>query len=317
MFPTGYDLRALFVFTCVVETGGMTQAAKALEMTQSSVSQAVANLETALKIALFDRSVRPMALTHNGHALYERAKDLLEGAGNLLRDTQENNHLSFETLTLGLVESFANTVGPHLIMQLPNLTKKWRIHAGTSPDQHTSLTNYEVDMIVSTSDQSPRHEGLSIYPIVEEQFVLVYPKSFTGHLEGIKQVEGLPFIRYSLRSAIGRQIERQINRLRLHFPVHSEFETAMGQLALVGMGAGWSITTPMCLLQERSQLDRLQVHPITKGRFSRKIQLISRSGGFEKTATLVAEKSQEILRKQLFPELFKQIPWLEETLEWG
>lgn len=317
MFPTGFDLKSLFVFACVVETGGMTQAARALEMTQSSVSQSVGNLETALGTALFDRSVRPMVLTHAGNTFYMRSKEVLEGAGNLLRNTQESENLSFESLTLGLVESFANTVGPHLIMQLPNLAKKWRILAGTSPDQHEALTNYEVDMIVSTDDHGANLDALSEHAILEEQFVLVFPKSYRGPVEGINVVEGLPFIRYSLRSSIGRQVERQISRMRLHFPVHSEFETAMGQLALVGMGAGWSITTPMCLLQERNQLEKIQVHPIKRGRFSRKFTLVTRAGGMEKTAEVVAKKSQKILREQLFPDLFKQLPWLEQTILWG
>lgn len=317
MFPTGYDLKSLFVFTCVVETGSMTQASQVLEMTQSSVSQAIANLETALGTALFDRSVRPMALTHAGSTVYERSKDLLEGAGNLLRDTKDNGNQAFETLTLGLAESFANTVGPHLIMQLPSLTKKWRILAGTSPNQHTALSNYEVDMIVSTGQHNESLENLSVFPIIEEQFVLVFPKTYGGVTEGIGQVDGLPFIRYSLRSAIGRQVERQVSRMRMHFPVHSEFETAQGQLALVGMGAGWTITTPLCLLQEMAQLDRLQVHPIRKGSFSRSIQLFSRTGSMEKTAQHIALKSQHILKDQLFPDLFSKLPWLEKTFTWG
>ncbi len=316
MFPTGYDLKALFVFTCVVETGGMTKATQALDMTQSSISQAIGNLEAALGTVLFDRSVRPMALTPAGNRLYERSKELLENAGNLFRDTQESDNIAFESLTLGLVESFANTVGPKLVMQLPHLAKKWSVLAGTSPDQHEALTHYEVDMIVSTSDHIESREGFTLHPILEEQFVLVFPKDYVGPTDGIAVVDDLPFIRYSLRSAIGRQVERQISRMRLHFPVHSEFDTAMAQLSMVGMGAGWSITTPMCLLQEKAQLDKLQVHPIKRGRFSRKFNLISRSGGMEKPSAAVAKKSRAILQQQLFPSLYKEFPWMEEMISW-
>lgn len=317
MFPNGYDLRTLFVFTCVVETSGMTQAAKVLNMTQSSISQSIGNLEAALGTQLFDRSVRPMTLTVAGNTLYEKSKGLLESASRLLRETQESENLTFETLTLGLAESFANTVGPELVRQLPHLARKWRILAGTSPVQHEALLNYEVDLVVSTSDQIMAQEGLNLHTIMEEPFVLVFPKTYDGPVDSIASIEGLPFIRSSSRSSLGRQIERQIKRLRLHLPIHSELDTATAQLKMVALGGGWSITTPICLLQEIEQLHNLQVCPIQKGSFSRKLTLISRSSEMEKTAEKVALKSQQILRDQLMPELFKHIPWLENKLIWG
>src|SRR3546814_10973483 len=61
--PQSFDLRSLRVFVMVAEAGGMTSAARQLGLTQSSVSQIVGNLEEALGSALFDRSVRPLALT--------------------------------------------------------------------------------------------------------------------------------------------------------------------------------------------------------------------------------------------------------------
>ena len=316
MFPTGYDLRTLFIFTCVVEAGGMTQAAKVLKMTQSSVSQAIGNLEDALGAPLFDRSVRPMTVTVAGNTLYERSKALIDDANILLRDTQDSENLTYETLTLGLAESFANAVGPRLVTHLPGLARKWRVLAGTSPILHESLVNHEVDIILSTSDQLLPQKGLSIFTVLEEPYVLVFPKDYDGPLNGITNVEGLPFIRCSLRSSIGRQTERQLDRMRLKFPMHSEFDTATGQLEMVRLGAGWTLSTPMCLLQEYEKLDRLKVAPIQRGNFSRKLTLIARSAEMGRTAERIALTSQDILKNELFPKLFAKLPWLKEKVVW-
>ncbi|EPJ44938.1 MAG: lysR-family transcriptional regulator [Osedax symbiont Rs1] len=62
----GFELKTLTAFVLVVETGNLTEAAKRLALSQSSVSQILAHLEESLGIQLMDRSVRPMAVTTAG-----------------------------------------------------------------------------------------------------------------------------------------------------------------------------------------------------------------------------------------------------------
>src|SRR3546814_11031282 len=97
----------------------------------------------------------------------------------------------------------------------------------------------------------------------------------------------MPFVRYSLRSAIGRQIEGQLNRLRLNVPIDAEFDTASSQLSAVANGMGWSLSTPLCLLQEVRQLDRLRVEPLPRGRFTRPISPIGRASCRERVCQYV------------------------------
>jgi DNA-binding transcriptional LysR family regulator len=56
----------LEVFAAIVEAGGMTAAGQRLGMTQSSVSQSIANLEVQLHVQLLDRSQRSPMLTPLG-----------------------------------------------------------------------------------------------------------------------------------------------------------------------------------------------------------------------------------------------------------
>ena len=66
--PPGFDLHALEVFLLTAELGGMTQSAQHLGLTQSAVSQMIAKLEAGLGTSLFDRTIRPLALTDSGRA---------------------------------------------------------------------------------------------------------------------------------------------------------------------------------------------------------------------------------------------------------
>lgn len=72
------DLTALRAFVTVAEVGGVTRAAKMLNLTQSAVSMQIKRLEESLGLALFDRSGRSIVPTPDGEQLLSYAKRMLE-----------------------------------------------------------------------------------------------------------------------------------------------------------------------------------------------------------------------------------------------
>lgn len=65
------------VFVRVVEQGGFSAAARALEMTPSAVSKLIARLEARLGSRLLNRSTRQFALTPEGASFYDRSTAIL------------------------------------------------------------------------------------------------------------------------------------------------------------------------------------------------------------------------------------------------
>src|SRR3954464_7450919 len=76
-------LRDLHVLFAVVQSGSMAKAAAELGVTQSAISQMIADLEHALGVRLLDRSPRGVETTVYGHALLKHGKaafdDLRQG----------------------------------------------------------------------------------------------------------------------------------------------------------------------------------------------------------------------------------------------
>lgn len=314
-FPGNFDLRAIQTFLAVAETGSMTAAAERLGQTQSTVSKAIGTLEEAIGTVLLDRSLRPMALTPAGHALYDRGQALLGQASEVLTAIQDADHRARSSLTLAMAESFANTVGALLIQEMDHLSERWRLWSGISPHHHAALENRTVDVILSTSEDLFGRDGLEYHPILRESFVAALPRDRTPRVADITEISGLPLLRHSLRSSIGRQVEQQITRLRLHAPFHAEFDTSTAQLTAVANGYGWCMTTPMCLLQDLHLLDHLHLIPIRKGRFTRSATLICRAGDLGSAPAQLAAASRRLLVKRCLPRLFERAGWLRDQVK--
>lgn len=71
------DLALLRAFVAVMETGGMTSAARTLNLTQAAVSQQIRRLEEFFAIQLIDRDHRRPVLTPVGERLFGHARRML------------------------------------------------------------------------------------------------------------------------------------------------------------------------------------------------------------------------------------------------
>ena len=74
----GFDLNTIAIFARVVERQSFTLAAAELELTKSTVSRKIAELERYLGIRLLTRSTRQLVLTAEGDAFYRSCSQILD-----------------------------------------------------------------------------------------------------------------------------------------------------------------------------------------------------------------------------------------------
>lgn len=315
--PNHFDLRSLEVFVVTAEQGGMTQCAKVLRMTQSAVSQIIAGLEESIEVKLFDRSVRPIVLTTAGRILLERVRQILKDTKEALRETQTQERRRLASLTVAMSDSLAASLGPLLYVKLNELSGYWRLWSGLSPYHRTEFLAHNIDIVFTSSNVMEDVVGVERHRVFQEPYVLIFPKDYKGDMELHKGVkEDLPFLRLSMRSAMGLRIERQLNRLRVKFPDVVEFDRAPAQAAAVAKGMGWGVTTPLCLLEKPDLLEHVQVRPISKGAFNRQFDLLAREGSLGQVPSEIALHSRTILRDECIPSLCEKVPWLEDKFKW-
>ncbi|MFN7008547.1 MAG: LysR family transcriptional regulator [Allorhizobium sp.] len=105
-----FTLRQLQYFIAVAEQGSVTRAAQNLSISQSSVTEAIKELEGDLGVELFERHPRGLSITHNGHQFLRHATKILASvsdARNAFSDTKEN---SGGTLNIGVTSLVAGYV---------------------------------------------------------------------------------------------------------------------------------------------------------------------------------------------------------------
>ncbi|MFV3577925.1 LysR substrate-binding domain-containing protein, partial [Mycobacterium tuberculosis] len=93
------------------------------------------------------------------------------------------------------------------------------------------------------SSQLENLEEVEHFPIMDEAFLIIAPADYAGPLEPIETLTDLPLVRYSLLSAMGQRIERQLSRMRMQMPNVIEVDSTFQQVSSVAAGVGWSITT--------------------------------------------------------------------------
>ncbi|MDI4666204.1 LysR family transcriptional regulator [Xanthobacter autotrophicus] len=310
LFP--FDLKALEIFLAVCEAGAMAGAARRLGLTQPAVSQAVAELEGRMGVALFDRSVRPLGLTAAGGVLRQKASALLSEARQIVPALKETEHGRLPLIRAGLVDSLSRALSAPLAGWLSGVAEEVSLLAGLTASHASALLSRQLDLLVGV-DELADIEGLERFPLFTEPYVLLLPagEAAPARVEDLAQLSRrLPLVRFSARSKTGIEVERHLRRLKLDLPRRLEFDTPYGVTAMVAAGEGMAVTTPLCLYEAGMDFSRFACAPLPGPALSRSLTLIARRQELGRLPREVAAFCRGALETEVLPGLRAVLPWL-------
>jgi DNA-binding transcriptional LysR family regulator len=105
-----FTLRQLQYFVAVAERGSVSRAAQALSISQSSVTEAVKELEDDLGVDLFQRHPRGLAITHKGQQFLRHATKILADVSDARRTFADAGPAAAGRLQLGVTSLVAGYV---------------------------------------------------------------------------------------------------------------------------------------------------------------------------------------------------------------
>ncbi|USH03870.1 LysR family transcriptional regulator [Grimontia kaedaensis] len=322
MGTLGFELKSLEVFVATAKTGNMTAASQHLDISQSSVSQILANLESSLGVKLLDRSVRPVELTVAGRYFYDQSVHLLEQAYKTQHVITKGSFNSLHLVRIAMVDSLAATVGQPLIEVIKAHTENWTMMTGYSHLHQQGLLSRSIDIIIS-DDVLERQDDLRRLQILKEPFVLVVPKQFQQKYPDtchslVALSKHLDMIRYSEQSLISQSIETYLHHQGLDVPDRMQLDNTFAVLSAVAQGLGWTLTTPLCLLQGEVFRNQTSVIPLPeKDSFFRYLTLIARRNELGDLPEKLAEGSCKILRQHFLAKIRQHYPWLDGKIRIG
>ncbi|MCG7521391.1 LysR family transcriptional regulator [Ruegeria sp. Ofav3-42] len=305
-------LRALEVFMAVSDSRHVTAAASALGMTQSAVSQQIKKLEWALNVSLFDRTRRPLELTHSGEILRRRAFRILNEVEDLRSELRYVQSSSLPILRVALLASIATTLTPGLLdmvrgdLGIPELN----LSAGLATDHQQAFNARTIDIAI-TSDPQFDLTDFECIPILEEPFFLVLPGNYGGPADDIMSVASdLSFVRFSSDAPVGRRTDQHLQRCRLDLPRSMEADRASMVVAGVITGKCFAILTPSLLIDAVAEGMNLRVEPLPIAGFKRSILMIHRAGELDDIPERIALQCRETMRQsfeKLLPEISEHV----------
>lgn len=292
------DLRQLNTFIQVADLGSLSKASDRLRIAQPALSRQIRMLEEELKIPLFDRHGRGMALTSAGELLRARA-------GNILRQLEETRaDLNQEAGAVRgrVVFGMPPTVGDILATRL--IERFMALHPEVTLRAVPAFSGYlldwlhagEVDIAVVYGTEA--NASMRLSPLLVESLCLVTPPgvALAPHhaipfAEAAREKLVLPSPQHGLR----RLIEREARALGIELQITVEADALQVLKGLVQRGLGCTIL-PLASVHEEVAQGLLGAAPIIDPHLSRKLVVAQPLG---RQASNAVRRFEQVLRQEV------------------
>lgn len=167
------ELRQLKYFLKAKELSNFTEAAKVLNISQSTLSQQIKQLEDELNVPLFNRIGKRITLTEAGEIFSEYALQSINRANEGVLVLRDLKNLNTGKITIGVIYSMRILFAKTLIAfakQYPNI--KIQVVFGTTKDLLEKLNLHQFDFIVSFHEET-KEPHLKYHTLLKSNMVLV------------------------------------------------------------------------------------------------------------------------------------------------
>jgi len=272
------NLRLLEIFVCVAQERSMSAAAQRIGISQPAVSQSLISLEEALGIALFDRSVRPPALTLGGSSVFKLAREVIDKLQELQNIARSVTSRKVPLLRIGMIESFTAAIGADMLNRLEDVAEEWTVASGIRATGYQALLERRSDVVI-TSDDQPVPDAVTASTILTESCVLAVPSNYSGDVGNLRSLaRELSFIRLSADSHLGPSIDAYLQRAGVQTATRYQFDNTDAVLRMVAAGFGWTIVTPLVFLKSYVPSQHVRLLPLKNGSLRRQILVAVRKG---------------------------------------
>ncbi len=246
-------IETLKMFCDLVELRSFSKTAKKHLLSQSAVSQQLAQIELAYKCQFINRKKRPIELTKEGQFLYRAAKDIIDRHEQLNSELNEIKSANSSRINIAAIFS----IGMHALSKyvkefmLKYPTVNVHIEYLTADEIYEQVLEGSVDIgLVAVPKRDKR---LEVYDFENEPLVLVccpkHPLAKKTQVD-IHQVQFEKFIGFEENIPTRKWIDLLLQRYNINVHPVMEFDNIETIKRAVEINAGISILPQTTLVQE-------------------------------------------------------------------
>lgn len=248
-------------FLAVAEHLSFAKAAKEMDMSQPAITHQIQSLESELDVKLFRRTTRSVAITADGLAFLEDAKDIVARTLMAKKRFENPDHYELLELSIGCTSLSQLELFPDVLQKLrelyPNVHP--RLFVNPSAQLLTRVEEGTIDIALAPQNAGTKKDALIFRELMKVPFVCVckpdhpFANKNSVFMDEVRQHN---LILYLPGSAAPEITQLQHNWAMLKKPSELYFcESAESAMILVR--AGFSITIlPNTLIEERCDLKK-------------------------------------------------------------
>lgn len=205
------DPRAVATFWKVCETGSISGAARALNLSQPSVSNTVALLEQRLGVTLFARSRSGIVLTREGEALRDRAEAMVRLLESAAVEIDHASRNIAGPLRIGGTPGALVSLLPDAVARLEQSVGPFALSVIERPDSQLAdlLRKGAIDLAFITTEIEECPEDLREVTIARDAFSLIVGRRHDalGERVSLREVSTMPWVLPEAQGAFRRQVD--------------------------------------------------------------------------------------------------------------
>lgn len=277
-----FTFRQLQFFVAAAEAGSVSGAARALSISQSSVTEAIRGLEDDLGVSLFDRQARGILLTHKGSAFLRHARQILADVATARSTFQVEAETARGRLSLGVTSLVAGYVLSDILQRYRRAFPQVELNVIEDSGEYLQhlLIGGELDVAVLLTSSVHDRMALNVETLLVSPYRLWLP---LGHALAqqesiaLEEVAGSPLIQLMVD-----EIEESTRRLTASLPVRPQiaFRTRSVEAvrSLVATGAGLAILPSLVYRPWSLEGDRIEIRDVSGDLPSVQVGLAWRKG---------------------------------------
>ena len=238
------NLRHIEIFHAVYLNGSASAAARALNVSQPSVSKTLRHAESLLGFPLFERTAGRLVPTEDAHSLFGDVADIQERV-RALREAGRNRRAGAgTTLRISALPSLALGVLPATVSRFLQQHPDTRFDLQTVHHDDLLRKLYERECDIAIASECPRGAALSQSWLGEGELVVLYrEEDLPGAPARIElaQLAGRRLISLTGSGPIGTLLADELDRLGLAFDETVATRTFYIAAALVRAGVGITV----------------------------------------------------------------------------